>query len=54
MKILSSLAFSIFFVGSAWAGPTAPTAPGPAMGAGVIGMTVAAGVIYLIKRRNRG
>jgi Co/Zn/Cd efflux system component len=52
MKILSSLFFLISFVGSASAGSTA-LAPGPEMSAGVIGMTLAAGVIYLIKRRKR-
>jgi hypothetical protein len=51
MKILASLFFLVSVVGSAWAG-TAP-APGPEMSAGVIGMTLAAGVVYLIKRRRR-
>jgi LPXTG-motif cell wall-anchored protein len=27
--------------------------PGPEMSAGVLGMALAAGVLYLIKRRNR-
>jgi hypothetical protein len=52
MKILSGLFFSISLVGSAWADGAVP-APGPEMSAGVIGMTVAAGVVYLIKRRKR-
>ena len=52
MKILSILFLSIGFVGTAWAGPQAQ-APGPGMTAGVIGMTLAGGVVYLIKRRNR-
>ena len=51
MKILSSLFFLICFAGSAWAGPLA--APGPEMSAGIVGMTLAAGVVYLIKRRKR-
>jgi hypothetical protein len=51
MKILSSFFFLISLVGSALAGPV--TAPGPEMSAGVLGMTLAAGVIYLIKRRKR-
>jgi hypothetical protein len=51
MKALSSLFFLISLVGTAWAG-SAP-APGPEMSAGVIGMTLAAGVVYLIKRRKR-
>jgi hypothetical protein len=56
MKILSSLFFLISLVGSAWAGagpPLPPVAPGPEMSAGIIGMTLAAGVVYLIKRRQR-
>ena len=52
MKILGSLFFLISIAGSAWAGG-APAAPGPEMSAGVIGMTLAAGVVYLIKRRKR-
>jgi hypothetical protein len=32
---------------------TISAAPGPEMSAGVLGMTLAAGVLYLIKRRNR-
>ena len=59
MKILGSLFFLISLVGSAWAG-TAPgggvvlgVAPGPEMSAGIVGMTLAAGVVYLIKRRQR-
>ena len=51
MKIFASLFFLVSVVGSAWAG-TAP-APGPEMSAGVIGMTLAAGVVFLIKRRKR-
>jgi len=51
MKILTSLFFLITLVGSAWAGTS--SAPGPEMSAGVIGMTLAAGVVYLIKRRKR-
>jgi hypothetical protein len=51
MKILSSLFLLISLGGSAWAGQAA--APGPEMSAGVIGMTLAAGVVYLIKRRQR-
>jgi hypothetical protein len=51
MKIFGSLFFLISLVGSAWAGVV--TAPGPEMSAGVIGMMLAAGVAYLIKRRER-
>jgi LPXTG-motif cell wall-anchored protein len=52
MKILSSVVFSISLVGSAWAG-TPAAAPGPEMSTGLIGMALAAGAIYLIKRRKR-
>jgi hypothetical protein len=52
MRALSSLILLVSFAGSALAGPTA-VAPGPEMSAGVIGMTLAAGVVYLIKRRKR-
>jgi hypothetical protein len=51
MKTVTSLFFLICLAGSAWA-QLAP-APGPEMSAGVIGMTLAAGVVYLIKRRKR-
>jgi len=51
MKIFTGLFFLISIAGSAWAA-VAP-APGPEMSAGVIGMTLAAGVVYLIKRRKR-
>jgi len=51
MKILGSVFFLISITGSAWA--VAAPAPGPEMSAGVIGMTLAAGVVYLIKRRKR-
>jgi len=52
MKIFTSIVFLLSLAGSAWAG--APVgAPGPEMSAGLVGMTVAAGVVYLIKRRNR-
>jgi hypothetical protein len=57
MKILSSLFFLISLVGSAWAGVAGQIqisgAPGPEMSAGIVGMTLAAGVVYLIKRRKR-
>jgi hypothetical protein len=52
LKTLGSLFFLINIAGSAWAG-TPVQAPGPEMSAGVIGMTLAAGVVYLIKRRKR-
>jgi hypothetical protein len=53
MKIFIGLFFLISLVGSAWAGAAAVAAPGPEMSAGVIGMTLAAGLVYLIKRRKR-
>jgi hypothetical protein len=49
MKIFSGLFFLVCLGGSAWATP--PAAPGPEMSAGIVGMTLAAGVVYLIKRR---
>jgi hypothetical protein len=51
MKIFIGPFFLIGMAGSAWA--VASPAPGPEMSAGVIGMTLAAGVVYLIKRRKR-
>jgi hypothetical protein len=51
MKIFTGLFFLISLVGLASAAALA--APGPEMSAGVIGMTLAAGVVYLIKRRKR-
>jgi hypothetical protein len=52
MKVISSLFFFMSLVGSASAGGTVG-ADGPEMAAGVIGMTLAAGVVYLIKRRRK-
>jgi hypothetical protein len=52
LKIFGSVFFLTSLVGSAWA-ITPVGAPGPEMSAGVIGMTLAAGVVYLIKRRKR-
>ena len=55
MKILGGLFFLIILAGSVWAGGAVTTiAPGPEMSAGIVGMTLAAGVVYLIKRRKRG
>ena len=51
MRIFTGLFFLISLAGSAWAGPA--QAPGPEMSAGIVGMTLAAGVVYLIKRRKR-
>jgi hypothetical protein len=51
VKIFSSLFFLVCLGGSAWA---TVGAPGPEMSAGIVGMTLAAGVVYLIKRRKRG
>jgi hypothetical protein len=56
MKTFTSLLFLISLAGSAWAqapGGGPPGAPGPEMSAGIVGMTLAAGVVYLIKRRKR-
>jgi hypothetical protein len=52
MKIFTSLFFLVILGGSAWA--AAVSVPGPEMSAGVVGMTLAAGVVYLIKRHKRG
>ena len=50
MKIFTSLFFLICLGELAWA---TVGAPGPEMSAGVLGMTLAAGVVYLVKRRAR-
>jgi hypothetical protein len=52
MKIFTSLFLLVSFATSASAGVNA-IAPGPEMSAGVLGMTLAASVVYLVKRRNR-
>jgi hypothetical protein len=52
MRIFISIAFLLCLAGAAWAGIRTP-APGPEMSAGLIGMALAGGVLYLIKR-NRG
>jgi len=52
MKLFSGIIFLLSLAGSAWAGGV-PRAPGPEMSAGVIGMTLVAGVVYLLKRRTR-
>lgn len=58
--IFTTLFFLISLAGSALAQTAATSTvahvrvgPGPEMSAGVLGMTLAAGVLYLIKRRNR-
>jgi hypothetical protein len=53
MKVFTSIFFLISLIESATAGGTTRIAPGPEMSAGIIGMTLAAGVVYLIKRRKR-
>jgi hypothetical protein len=50
MKTFAGVFFLISLGGSAWAAASA--APGPEMSAGVVGMTLAAGMVYLIKRRH--
>jgi hypothetical protein len=55
-SIASTVFFLISFAGSAWAtGSTTGVhvGPGPEISAGILGMTLAGGVVYLIKRRNR-
>jgi hypothetical protein len=51
MKIFTGLVFLVSLTGTAWA---QSVAPGPEMSAGIVGMTLAAGVVYLLKRRKRG
>jgi hypothetical protein len=51
MKIFGSVIFLVSLGSSAWA--AAAVAPGPEMSAGPVSMTLAAGVVYLIKRRKR-
>jgi hypothetical protein len=51
MRIFTGLFFLVSLGSSAWA--AVAQAPGPEMSAGVVGMTLAAGVVYLIKRRKR-
>jgi hypothetical protein len=51
MQLFTGLFFLVSLGGSAWAAVAA--APGPEMSAGIIGMTLAAGVVYLLKRRTR-
>jgi hypothetical protein len=54
MKIFSSsLIFLACLTGSAWA-ITPAGAPGPEITSGILGMTMAAGLVYLINRRKRG
>ena len=50
-KCCGSLIFLVSLAGSAWA-----TVPGPApeITSGILGMTMAAGVVYLMNRRKRG
>jgi hypothetical protein len=51
MRVFTSIFFLVCLAGSASA--TVVTAPGPELGTGVLGMSAAAGVIYLLKRRSR-
>jgi LPXTG-motif cell wall-anchored protein len=53
MKVFSSLFFLFSLIGSAGAGTPTVGADGPEMAAGVVGMTLAAGLVYLIRRRKR-
>jgi hypothetical protein len=51
MKILTSLVFLISLAGPAAAVVIGIPTPAPEMTAGVVGMTLAAGMVYLMKRR---
>jgi hypothetical protein len=53
MRTITGIFFLISLAGSASAGVNGLPAPGPVMGAGIVGMTLAGGVLYLIKRRSR-
>jgi hypothetical protein len=53
VKIFCSLFFLISLAGPAAAVVVGVPVPGPEMSAGVVGMTLAAGVVYLIKRRRK-
>ena len=53
MKILTSLVLLVSLAGPAAAVVIGVPVPGPEMSAGVVGMTLAAGVVYLIKRRGK-
>jgi LPXTG-motif cell wall-anchored protein len=53
MRIFSSVFFLLSLAGSAWATPLGVPVPGPEIDAGILGMTLAAGAVYLIKRRKR-
>ncbi len=50
-KILWSALLIIGAMGSAAAGADVPAVPAPDIGGGVMGMLLAAGAVYLIKRR---
>jgi len=48
MRVVSSAFFLVCLAGSAWAIPAA--APAPEVDAGVLGISAAVGLIYLMKR----
>jgi hypothetical protein len=50
MRIITSILFLVCLSGSAWA---TPPVPAPEIDAGILGMSAAAGVIYLLQRRKR-
>jgi LPXTG-motif cell wall-anchored protein len=50
LKAFGSILFLLGLAGTAWA---TSIAPGPELDTGVLGMAVAAGAIYLLKRRKR-
>jgi hypothetical protein len=51
MKIITGFVFLVCLAGTASA--VTYGAPRPEISAGIVGMTLAAGVVYLIKRRER-
>jgi hypothetical protein len=52
VRIITSILFLVCLSGSAWAG-VLPPVPAPEIDAGILGMSAAAGVIYLLQRRKR-
>ncbi len=52
MRVVTSAFFLVCLAGSAWATPVG--APAPEIDAGILGISAAIGLIYLMQRRKRG
>jgi hypothetical protein len=52
VRIVTGILFLVCLSGSAWASLAVPV-PAPEIDAGILGMSAAAGVIYLLQRRKR-